>query len=355
MGRGVRGQGRRAKVRANPHLPALIPAEWLRKCLAVRRPFAIFAGPLPFSRGTTIFAFLRFASSPRTGRERARSPALARLLALALVAMPLGACSSLGNWFGGDKDAVLDDPADKLYNEGLFLLNEKRDYKLAAKRFDEVDRQHPYSEWARKALLMSAFAHYEGREFEETIASAKRYITLHPGSPDAAYAQYLAASAFYDQIPDVSRDQGRTEKAIQALEEVMRKYPNTEYAASAKKKIDIAKDQMAGKEMEIARYYLKKKDFTGSINRFKIVVTQFQTTRHVEEALTRLTECYVALGIVEEAQTAAAVLGHNFPDSRWYKDAYNLVRNAGVEPNENPASWISKAFKRVGLGFASER
>jgi len=293
--------------------------------------------------------------SARTGRERWRAGALARLTALALVAMPLGACSSLATMFGGDKDAVLDDPADKLYNEGLFLLNEKRDYKAAAKRFDEVERQHPYSEWARKALLMSAFAHYEGREFEETISTAKRYVTLHPGSEDAAYAQYLGASAYYDQIPDVSRDQGRTEKAIQALEEVMRKYPNSEYAASAKKKVDIAKDQMAAKEMETARYYLKRKDFTGSINRFKIVVTQYQTTRHVEEALTRLTECYMALGIVDEAQTAAAVLGHNFPDSRWYKDAYNLVKNAGLEPNENPASWISKAFKGLSLGFASER
>jgi outer membrane protein assembly factor BamD len=280
-------------------------------------------------------------------RERV---ALARLLALLFLALPLGACSSFGDWFSAKEDRVLDDPADKLYNEGLFLLNEKRDYKGAAKRFEEVDRQHPYSEWARKALLMSAFAHYESREYEETITAAKRYVTLHPGSADASYAQYLIASAYYDQIPDVSRDQGRTEKAMQALEEVVRKFPSTEYAVSAKKKVDIARDQLAGKEMEIARYYLNKKDFTGAINRFKVVVTQYQTTRHVEEALTRLTEAYMALGIVDEAQTAAAVLGHNFPDSRWYKDAYNLVKAGGLEPSINPSSWISRAFKKLSFG-----
>jgi len=288
-----------------------------------------------------------FLSSARLRRERV---ALARLLALLFLAVPLGACSSFGDWFGAKEDKVLDDPADKLYNEGLFLLNEKRDYRAAAKRFEEVDRQHPYSEWARKALLMSAFAHYESRDYEETITAAKRYVTLHPGSSDASYAQYLIASSYYDQIPDVSRDQGRTEKAMQALEEVVRKFPNTEYAASAKKKVDIARDQLAGKEMEVARYYLNKKDFTGAINRFKVVVTQYQTTRHVEEALTRLTEAYMALGIVDEAQTAAAVLGHNFPDSRWYKDAYNLVKAGGLEPTINPSSWISRAFKKLSFG-----
>jgi outer membrane protein assembly factor BamD len=286
-----------------------------------------------------------------SARSRRECRALARFFALALFVVPLGACSSFGDWFSsGTADKVLDDPADKLYNEALFLLNEKRDFKMAAKRFEEVDRQHPYSEWARKALLMSAYAHYEGRDYDDAINSAKRYVTLHPGSPDAAYAQYVIASSYFDQIPDVSRDQGRTEKAMQSLEEVMRKFPNTEYAASAKKKLDIARDQLAGKEMEVARYYLNKKDFTGAINRFKVVVTQYQTTRHVEEALTRLTEAYMALGIVDEAQTAAAVLGHNFPDSRWYKDAYNLVKAGGLEPSENTGSWISRAFKKVSFG-----
>ena len=270
----------------------------------------------------------------------------ARLAALALIVALLPACSLFGN----KEEIIPDDPADKLYNEGLYLMNNKHDYKKAAKRFEEVDRQHPYSEWARKALLMSAYAYYEGTSYDDSITAAKRYVTLHPGSPDAAYAQYLIASSYFDQIPDVTRDQQRTEKAMQALDEVVRKYPNTEYAASAKQKIEIARDQLAGKEMETARFYQKKRDYIAAINRFKVVITQYQTTRHVEEALMRLTEMYMTLGIVNEAQTAAAVLGHNFPDSQWYKEAYRLVKGGGLEPYEDQGSWISKAFKKVGLG-----
>jgi outer membrane protein assembly factor BamD len=274
---------------------------------------------------------------------------LAGYLALALVAAPLvGGCS----YFNKDEDYVSDDPADKLYNEGLFLLNNKQDYKEAAKKFDEVDRQNPYSDWARKALLMSAYSYYQANEYTDCINSAQRYVTLHPGSPDAAYAQYLIGASYYDQILDVSRDQARADKAINALQEVARKYPDSEYANAAKKKIDMARDQLAGKEMEVGRFYQDKRNFIGAINRFKVVVTQYQTTRHVEEALERLTECYIALGIIDEAQTAAAVLGHNFPDSDWYKDAYKLVHNAGVEPNENKDSWISRSFKKMGLGLA---
>ena len=251
-------------------------------------------------------------------------------------------------WFKKDEDYVPEDPADKLYNEGLFLLNKKEQYEDAAKKFDEVDRQNPYSDWARKALLMSAYSYYQAQKYDDCINAAKRYVTLHPGSPDAAYAQYLIGASYYDQILDVNHDQARTDKAINALEEVIRKYPDTEYAVSAKKKIEVARDQLAGKEMAIGRFYLKKRDFSGAINRFKVVVTQYQTTRHVEEALVRLTEAYMSLGIMDEAQTAAAVLGHNFPDSSWYKDAYKLVKSAGGEPNENKGSWISRAFKGLG-------
>lgn len=271
-----------------------------------------------------------------------------RLAALALIVALLPACSMF-NLFNKD-DVIPDDPADKLYNEGLFLLNTQHDYKQAARRFEEVDRQHPYSEWARKSLLMSAYAHYEGLQYDETVTAAKRYVTLHPGSPDAAYAQFLIASAYFDQIPDITRDQQRTEKALQALDEVVRKYPNTEYAASAKQKMEVARDQLAGKEMETGRFYQKKRDYIAAINRFKVVITQYQTTRHVEEALMRLTELYMTLGIVNEAQTAAAVLGHNFPDSQWYKESYRLVKGGGVEPYEDQGSWISRAFKKVGLG-----
>jgi len=272
---------------------------------------------------------------------------LARMAAFALLVLALPGCSM----FGSDSDVqAADDPADRLYNEGLYLLNQKHDTKAAAKKFEEVDRQHPYSEWARKALIMSAYAYYEGREYDECVVAAKRYVTMHPGSPDAAYAQFLIGSSYFDQIPDISRDQGRTERAMQSLDEVVRKFPNTEYAASAKKKLDIAKDQLAGKEMTVGRYYMDKRDYTGAINRFKVVVTQYQTTRHVEEALMRLTEVYMTLGIVGEAQTAAAVLGHNFPGSTWYKEAYALVKTGGLEPKENEGSWISRSFKKLGLG-----
>lgn len=284
--------------------------------------------------------------------ERACRSGLHRLglwacLAGLLVLAP--GCSTF-NLFGKEDESFKDTPADKTYNEGLFHLNTRGDFKAAAKKFEEVDRQHPYSDWARKALLMTAYTHYESREYDDAIAAAKRYVTLHPGSPDAAYAQYLIGASYFDQIPDISRDQSRTEKALQALDEVARKFPATEYAVSAKKKIEVAKDQLAGKEMDIGRYYLKKRDYTGALNRFKVVVTQYQTTRHVEEALTRLTEVYMSLGIVQEAQTAAAVLGHNFPDSQWYREAYSLVRTGGFEPLEDKQSWISRAFKKIGLG-----
>jgi outer membrane protein assembly factor BamD len=276
-----------------------------------------------------------------------------RLVAgLVLLAAPLAGCGTGALWdkFMAKDETFVDEPADKLYNEGLYMLNEKHDVRSAVKKFEEVDRQHPYSDWARKSLLMSAYASYESGNYDECISSANRYISLHPGSPDAAYAQYLIAMSNFDQIPDVTRDQGRTEKAIAALEEVIRKYPTSEYSNSAKKKIEVARDQLAGREMNVGRYYMERRDYTAAINRFKVVVTRYQTTRHVEEALARLTEAYMAIGIVGEAQTAAAVLGHNFPDSRWYKDAYNLVKSGGVEPSENQGSYISRAFRKLGLG-----
>ena len=198
---------------------------------------------------------------------------------------------------------------------------------------------------------MSAYAYYSVGSYSECVTAAKRYMTLHPGSPDAAYAQYLIAASYFDQIPDVTRDQSDTEKAMAALEEVAHKYPNSDYARAAKKKLEFARDQLAGKEMQVGRYYLNRKYYTGAINRFKVVVTKYQTTREVEEALERLTEAYMALGIVNEAQTAAAVLGHNFPDSTWYKHAYKLVKSGGVEPREDKGSWISKAFRQIGVNL----
>jgi outer membrane protein assembly factor BamD len=288
--------------------------------------------------------------SGNTGR---RELWLARLVVLALLLPVLGGCDTLmGFW--KPKEQQFDEPADKLYNEGLYLLNVKHDIKEAAKRFEEVDRQHPYSEWARKALIMAAYAYYTGGAYEESITASRRYIQLHPASPDAAYAQFLIGSSFFDQIRDITRDQDRTERAIQALDEVVRKYPNSEYAVSARRKIDVARDQLAAKEVMLGRYYQERRDYAGAINRFKIVVTRYQTTRHVEEALLRLTETYLSLGIVEEARTSAAVLGHNFPDSRWYKDAHALVAARGLTPLENRQSWMSQAFRKMGLGFAAQ-
>ena len=292
-------------------------------------------------------ALMDRAALGRRGRK------LRLTVGLAILATTLSGCGTGALWdkfLAKDEKTFADEPADKLYNEGLFLMNNSKDLKAATKKFDEVDREHPYSEWARKSLLMSAYASYQAGDYDTCIGSASRYVTLHPGSPDAAYAQYLIAASNYDQIPDISRDQTRTEKAMASLEEVVRKYPTSEYAGEAKKKIEGARDQLAGKEMSIGRYYMGKRDYTGAINRFKTVVTRYQTTRHVEEALARLTEAYMAIGIVDEARTAAAVLGHNFPDSRWYKDAYTLVKSNGLEPAENQGSWMSKAFKKMGLG-----
>jgi outer membrane protein assembly factor BamD len=294
-------------------------------------------------------------SAHRVTRDHRKLLAATRQLrlvgALILLAIPLSGCGTGALWdkFLAKDDTFVDEPADKLYNEGLYLMNEKKDPKAASKKFEEVDREHPYSDWARKSLLMSAYAFYQAGDYDNCIGSATRYVTLHPGSADAAYAQYLIAASHYDQIPDISRDQSRTEKAIAALEEVVRKYPTSEYSVTAKAKLQAARDQLAGKEMDIGRYNLQKRDYAGAINRFKSVVTQYQTTREVEEALYRLTEAYMAIGIVGEAQTAAAVLGHNFPDSRWYQDAYNLVKTGDAEPTENKGSWISRAFKNVGL------
>jgi outer membrane protein assembly factor BamD len=286
-----------------------------------------------------------------TSGSRRRWGLPVRALLLVLAAAALSACA----WFGDNDLPLSDDPPDRLYNEGLYLLNNKRDFKAAAKKFEEVDRQHPYSEWARKSLIMSAYAYYSAGAYDESINAAKRYITLHPGSADAAYAQYLIGASYFDQIPDVTRDQSRTERAIAALEEVSRKFPNSEYADSARKKIEVGRDQLAAKEMEVGRWNLNKKNFTGAINRFKVVVTQYQRTRHVEEALERLAECYMALGFTQEAQTAAAVLGHNFPDSPWYKDAYRLVKSGGTEPTENKDSWMSKAFRSLNPWSKSDR
>src|SRR4029078_11697277 len=220
----------------------------------------------------------RMTLEPRTFCAPSGLHQIVRSLRLAagllVLAVPLSGCGTGALWdkFMAKDDTFVEEPADKLYNEGLYIMNQRKDRKSASKKVEEVDRQHPYSDYARKSLLMSAYAFYNAGDYDSCIGSATRYVTLHPGSPDAAYAQYLIAASHYDQIPDISRDQGRTEKAMASLEEVVRKYPTSEYATSAKKKLEGARDQIAGKEMEIGRYNLEKRNFTGAINRFKTVV-----------------------------------------------------------------------------------
>ncbi len=237
-------------------------------------------------------------------------------------------------------------PVAELYNKGLEYMKDGS-YKSAAKSFAEVERQHPYSSWATKAILMQAYAQYQRNSYDDTINAAQRFITLHPGHKDAAYAYYLVALSNYEQIKDVKRDQTATQKALESLEEVSRRFPDSQYAPDAEAKAKLARDHLAGKEMEIGRYYLKRGSYLAGINRFKKVVTDYQTTSHTPEALYRLTEGYMALGVKSEAQTAAAVLGHNFPNSQWYRDAYNVVQSDGLSPIENKDSWISKTWGSV--------
>ncbi len=236
--------------------------------------------------------------------------------------------------------------AEKLYAEGQKLLSQK-EYKKAAKQFEEVERQHPYSPWARRGILMTAFAHYERNQYDNTILAARRFITLYPGHKDAPYAYYLIGLSYYEQIIDVGRDQRITQQALDSLTEVERRFPDSQYAADAKRKSILARDHLAGKEMKVGRYYLKKHAYVAAINRFRKVVTDYQTTSHTPEALMRLSEAYMALGVKGEAQTAAAVLGHNFPDTQWYQDSYTLLKTDGLEPRENKESWISLAWKSI--------
>jgi outer membrane protein assembly factor BamD len=265
-------------------------------------------------------------------------------------ALALGGCDSLAklNPFDqGEKyemKIVADVPAEKMYDEGLGRLK-KSDHEGAAKKFSDLGKAYPYSEWSRKGLIMEAYANYEGRKWEDAITASKSYLSKYPNTKDAAYAQYLYAMSNYNQIPDVTRDQDRSEKALTALQELVEKFPKSEYVADARQRLQVARDQLAGREMEVGRYYLDKRNYTAAINRFREVVAKYQTTRHVEEALERLTEAYMALGLTGEAQNSAAVLGHNFPDSRWYKDAYALLKSGGLEPREDASSPVSRAFK----------
>ena len=241
---------------------------------------------------------------------------------------------------------VAERPAEELYNEAMNLLQDNKPLQASLK-FEEVDRQHPGSVWANKAQLMAAYAHYQFNQYDDAILALDRFIQLHPGSSDAPYAYYLKALSYYERITDVGRDQLMTEQALKALQEVVRRYPESKYARDARLKIDLTYDHLAGKEMEIGRFYLKRGHYLAAINRFRTVVEKFQTTSHVPEALHRLTEAYLALGVTDEAQTAAAVLGHNYPGSEWYMDSYTLMTGSQLRPKENKRSWISRAWNSM--------
>jgi len=289
----------------------------------------------------------------KTDRHR-RAP---RLLLLGALLAPLGACETLTdlNPFASkstSSEVGSDEPAEVLFNDGLARL-QGGSYDAAAKKFAEVDKQYPYSTWSKRSLLLTTFARYENRDYDEAISNGRRFVQLYPADKDAAYAQYLVGMSYFSQMPDVTRDQERSERAMLAMDELVRKWPQSEYADDAKQRLAVARDQMAGKEMDIGRFYLTRRNYTGAVNRFREVLVKYQTTRHAEEALARLAEAYMALGITGEAQTAAAVLGHNFPDSQWYKDTFALLETGGLAPRENEGSWISRTFRgmarRVGL------
>ncbi len=265
----------------------------------------------------------------------------------------LSGCDTISGWFGGndkpsdDKEAkYVERPIDQIYNDAWKKIREGS-WEDAAKQFDEVERQHPYSVWARRAMLMSAYCYYQANKYPDAIQAADSYIALHPGSHEVAYAFYLKAISQYEQIVDIQRDQSNTEAALVALEDVVQRFPDTEYARDAKLKIDLTLDHLAGREMGVGRYYMLRGDYIGGINRFKVVVLQYQRTSQIAEALERLTESYYALGIYDEAKTAAAVLGANYPGSPWYKDAYKLLTEHGMKPEEDKGSWISKAFSKI--------
>jgi len=272
------------------------------------------------------------------------------LLALPLILAPLALSGCMG--FGGEKDLDLStyveetDPADQLYNEGLANMNAGR-MAEATKKFDAVDRQHPYSEFARKSLVMGAFAQYRQGNYDEAVNAAKRYVSLYPSTPDAAYAQYIIGLSYHRQIRDVTQDQKEARRTIEAMDELVQRWPDSEYVEDAKAKMRFARDQLAGKEMQIGRYYLERREYIAAMKRFRVVVESYSNTRHIEEALARLVEGYYAMGLASEAQTAAAVLGHNYPDSQWYKDSYVLLQKGGLEPRENTGSWLSKAGRAI--------
>lgn len=266
------------------------------------------------------------------------------VLVVTACALALSACA--GNKKNKPRLAYEERPVELLYSTGADRLD-RRQWNQAVNYFQEVERQHPYSEWSRRSILMQAFAHYQGNDYAEAVADADRFIQLYPGNPTAAYAHYIKAICYFEQIVDVNRDQAATGQALDSLRDVVQRYPRTEYAADARLKIDMVNDQLAGKEMTIGRWYLRQGDTLAATNRFKTVVDRYQTTSHTPEALYRLVESYLTLGLMEEAKRNGAVLGFNYPGDPWYGDAYKLLTSRGLKPAVEPKAGGGRGMFRL--------
>ncbi|AUC54769.1 MAG: outer membrane protein assembly factor BamD [Sagittula sp.] len=277
-----------------------------------------------------------------------RSRAL--VFGVSVAALLLSGCGELKRKdIGPDGQPLETYTAKQIYERGEYEMSRK-DYEDGAFYFGEVERLYPYSDWAKRALIMQAYSYHKNKDYENARAAAQRYIDFYPADDDAAYAQYLLALSYYDQIELVGRDQGLTFQALQALRAVIERYPDSEYARSSILKFDLAFDHLAGKEMEIGRYYLKRDHFGAAISRFRVVVEDFQTTTHTPEALHRLVEAYLSLGLVEEAQTAAAILGYNYQSTDWYEDSYALLTKQGLEPRAFENNWLGKVYRQMVRG-----
>lgn len=268
-----------------------------------------------------------------------------RVMTVMLLTVVAACGSGDRKWWEGERKI----PLEERTAEEIYQIAERQmasdDFDKAAKTFSEIERLYPYSEWAERALMMQAFAAHQDKDYETSRGAAQRYLDFYPASKDAAYAQYLVALSYYDQIDDVGRDQAVTIDALEALTLTFERYPNSDYAQPARMKFDLAFDHLASKEMEVGRYYLDHEQYTAAINRFRIVVEKFQTTTHTAEALHRLVESYLALGIDEEAQTAAAILGYNYQNTDWYQNSFELLRGQGLEAKVRGDNWLARFYR----------
>ncbi|GHC57315.1 outer membrane protein assembly factor BamD [Neogemmobacter tilapiae] len=270
----------------------------------------------------------------------------ARILGAVTLALFLAACGG-----GTPKELPLENyTPEQIYKRGEYELEVSKDPEGALRYFTEVERLYPYTEWSKRALIMQAFTYHENKEYEDARAAAQRFLDFYPGDKDAPYAKFLLALSYYDQIDEVGRDQGLTFQALIALRDVIEEYPESDYAKSAMLKFDMAFDHLAAKEMEIGRYYLKGKHYTAAINRFRVVVEDFQTTTHTAEALHRLVESYLALGLTDEAQTAGAVLGYNYQSSPFYDDTFRLLKGQGLAPEAKGDNWLNTVYRQMIKG-----